>query len=492
MALLPACRRAAETPPPATLTLAVRADVTGFFPNPPIVNEGYTQDINWNILEGLSGFDGQYRLVPAVAERWQNPDERTYVFDLRPGLRFSDGSLVTAEDVVASLEAHVKRHWIFQDYLQSIESVHAEGERRVVIRTRYPYLILLFKLPWGMVLPRAALAKDPVPPIGTGPYRLDSWTPGRGFVLRRNAYFRGPAPAYETARFVVEPDADRRLAMLVEGRADVADHVPFDRLGALEADPRLRLYAGAGNRVLMLGMRIDRAPFSDPRVREALDLSLDRGELVDRVFAGRTEAASQPIPRGIAGFNPELAVTRVDRARARRLLAEAGFANGLELGLAGPDNRYVQDRQVLQEVARQLAEVGVKVRVEAMDKADYFPKLLARRVDFFLIGWACQGGEAGEALDPLFHSPLRPGLGGENFFFLADAEVDRRIDAANASTRQSDRIEQLQAALARLAQLRPVLPLVVQPEAVATSRRVTWQPPANYAFRLESLRPASK
>ena len=467
----------------------MRADVTGFFPNPPIVNEGYTQDINWNIFEGLSGFDGRYHLVPAVAERWHTPDPRTYVFEIREGQRFSDGTPVTAADVVASLEAHASRNWVFRDFLQAIESVRAEGDRRVVIRTRAPYLILLFKLPWGMILPRSALREHPVPVVGTGPYKLESWEPGKGFVLRRNAYYHGPAPAFEVARFVVEPDAEKRLAQLRSGRADVVDHVPLERLAGLEQDASVRVHTGPGNRVLALGLRMDVAPYSDPRVREALDLAIDRNELIVRALHGRGEAAGQIVPRSIAGYNPAVTVTQPDRARARRLLAEAGFRDGLTLTLDGPNNRYVNDRQILEEVGRQLGEVGVRVEVRARDKAEFFRRRYAGEFTFFMLGWACQTGEAGEALDPLFHS-VRPGLGSENMFGLADAEVDRLIDAANSSDTAVDRLTQLRGALARIAELRPILPLVVQPEAVAVSRSIHWEPPANYAFRLESLRPA--
>jgi peptide/nickel transport system substrate-binding protein len=486
--LLPACGPPREAAQPRTLRLAVRADVTGFFPNPPIVNEGYTQDINWNVFEGLSGFDGHYRLVPAVARRWRTPDPRTYVFELREGQRFSDGSPVTAADVAASLEAHLSRQWVFRDFLQAIESVRAEGELRVVVRTREPYLLLLFKLPWGMILPRAALSADPVPPIGTGPYRLESWEPGHGFVLRRNAHYRGPAPAFESARFLVEPEAERRLALLRQGHVDVVDHVPLERLAELERDPAVRVHAGAGNRVLVLGLRLDRAPFSDRRVREALDLALDRDELIARALHGRGLPASQIVPQSIAGYDPALAVRRPDRARARALLAEAGLPRGLALRLDGPDNRYVNDRQILEEVARQLEEVGVRVEVRARDKREYFRLRYEGAFTFFLIGWACQTGEAGEALDPLFHSP-RPGLGSENTFGLADAELDRLIDAANSSDNLADRLALIRRAMARIAELRPILPLVVQPEAVAVSRSIRWDPPPNYAFRLESLRP---
>lgn len=474
---------------PRQLTLGVRADVTGFFPNPPMANEGYTQDINWNVFEGLSGFDGRYHLVPAVAQGWQTPDPRTYVFDLRPGQRFSDGTPVTAADVVASLETHRSEGWVFRDFLQAIESVRAEGDRQVVIRTRAPYPLLLSKLPWGMILPRAALATRPVRAIGTGPYRLESWSPGKGFVLRRNDHYRGAAPPFEVARFVVEPDEGRRLALLRSGRAEVVDQVPLEELAALRRDPSLRVYAGPGNRVLYLALRVDRPPFSDPRVREAFDLAIDRRELIAAALHGQGLPASQIVPQSVAGYEPGLSVTRPDRARARALLAQAGHPRGLVVRLDGPNNRYTNDQEILAEIARQLALVGVRVEVAAQDKLRFFARRNAGELGFYLVGWACQSGEAGEALDSLFHSRAA-GLGNENFLGLADPELDRLIDAANASDTLAERLNHVRAAMARLAALRPILPLVVQPEAVAMSRRVSWAPPMNYAFRLESLSPA--
>lgn len=477
--------------PGRTLTLGVRADVTGFFPNPPVANEGYTQDINWNIFEGLSGFDGRYRLVPAVAERWQTPDPLTYVFELRKGERFSDGSPLSAADVVASLEAQRSRNWVFRDFLQPIESARADGELRVVVRTRAPSPLLLSKLPWGMVLPRAALDGSPVPAIGTGPYRLESWNPGQGFVLRRNSYYRGTPPPYELARFQVEPDARKRLELLRSGRVEVVDHVPLEALPALQNDPSVRVYTGPGNRVLFLAMRVDVPPFGDPRVREAFDLAIDRQELIARALQGHGLPASQVVPQSVAGYEPSLSVTRPDRARAKALLAEAGLHPGVVLRLDGTHNRYTNDRQILAELARQLELVGVRLEVHAQDKQVFFKRRLAGELNLHLLGWACQTGEAGEAFDSLFHS-RQPGVGSENQLGLADAELDGAIDAANSSDTLSERLTHVRAAILRLSALRPVLPLVVQPEAVAMSRAVRWDPPMNYAFRLESLHPADE
>src|SRR5262249_46565781 len=140
-----------------TLTLAVRADITGIFPNSPIQNESYTLDVNSNIFEGLVRLDRNLNAEPAVAERWENPDEKTFLFSLDKARRFSNGDPVRAADVAASLTAALQRPFVTRDTLQAIESVRAVGEDRVEIKTRFPYPVLLAHLPRGFILPAKAL-----------------------------------------------------------------------------------------------------------------------------------------------------------------------------------------------------------------------------------------------------------------------------------------------------------------------------------------------
>jgi peptide/nickel transport system substrate-binding protein len=491
-AALAACQAPA---PPAvsespTLRLAVRADVTGFYPNPPLINEGYSMDVNWNLYDGLVRFDSRFRLEPAVASRWENPDERTYVFDVRPGLRFSDGRPVTAEDVVASILAPRKRQWVTRDYLQAVESARVLAPGRVEIRTRFPYLILLSKLPWGHVMPAAELVKERPAVVGTGPYRLESWTPGREFVFERNPYFRGPAPAFARARFEVVSDPRERAERVLRGEADVADQLPLDQIERVQGSPDVEVCSGPGIRVLMLVLRVDRRPFSDPRVREALDAAIDREELNRRALFGRAVPATQLVPQSVVGFNPALRTGQGDAARAKALLAAAGYKGRLALRLDGPSNRYVRDVEILQELKRQLDAAGFDVTLNVLDKNAYFALQDAGRSDAGLLGWACATGEAGDALDSFLHSKQGDILGTDNTMGLADAELDRLIENANAAGSLEERTALLQQALAHIAELRPILPLVVQPEAVAISRKVRWTPPPNYALRVQDMQPA--
>ena len=480
-----------STPPRAdTVVLAVRGDVTGFFPNPPLSNEAYTFLVNASIFEGLTRRDPEHRIVPALALRWENPDERTYLFELREGLRFSDGRPVRARDVAASLLAPARLGWPTRNYLHSIETAEAQGERFLRIRTRAPDLVLLTKLPWGYVLPEDGLDTMPVPAVGTGPYRLKSWTPGREFVLARNPHYRGPAAGFAEARFVVEPDGRARVARVERGEADLADHVPFEILDQLRSREGLLAVERPGLTVMFLALRVDRAPFDDPRLREAVELALDRASLVAAALGGHGQVATQLVPAAVSGFDPSLRESGRDLRRARALLAEAGYADGLELRLDGTHNRYPRDRELLASVAAQLAEAGIRVRQNALDKSEFFTLVDAGRSAFHLFGFACEAGDAGDALDQLAYSPGGR-LGAINSAGLRDMELDRLIDTANRSATPFQRMQGLRRALGRLASLRAYVPLVVPNDAVLVSARVAWEPPLDLGLRPADMHPAA-
>jgi peptide/nickel transport system substrate-binding protein len=473
-----------------TVTLAVRADITGIFPNPPIQNESFSLDVNSNIFEGLVRLDRNLNPEPAIAERWENPDERTYLFSLRKGLRFSNGTPLLASDVAASLQAALERPYVTRDTLQAIESVKALGTDRVEIRTRSPYPVLLQHLARGFVLPASALSQNPVPPIGSGPYCLERHTPGKELVLVANPYFRGPMPVFHRVRFVVKPVAAARVQALESGEVQVADNLPLGDIERLGSRGGLEVIARPGLRVLFVAFAMRERPFSDPRVREAIDLALDRNELIRRALGGRAVRASQLVPPAVAGFNPFIALTQTDREKARRMLATAGYANGFSVRLDGTNDRYVNDAEILKEIARQLGEVGIRVEVNALPKSEFFPLLQSQKSSFYLLGWACETGDAGDALDAVMHTPTRGLLGSYNFQGLSDPELDRLIDESNRSPLAAIRSKLLADALARVATLRPILPIEIQTETVALSRSVRWDLPLTFAFRVYEIKPA--
>jgi len=490
LALLAGCSRDRPAPPVSrTVTLAVRADVTGFFPNPPIQAEGYTIDMNRNIFDTLLHFDRNLGLQPGLAERWETPDDLTYVFDLRPGLRFSDGRPLTARDVAASLNAVRERGWITRDLFQAVVNAEAQGERCVIIRTRYPYFALLPRLTWGFVLPAGEIDKPEVPHISSGPYRLVEWSPGRGFTMERNPYYWGPPPAFDRARFVVAPDDRARIDMVLRGEADIADAVPLDEIPRLRRSTSVTVVSRAGIRVILLCLRTDAPPFADHRVREAVDLAIDRVGLVRTVFGGQAQPASQLVPPQVFGYDPHIVATTPDRDRARRLLAEAGLTNRLRLRLDGPTNRYVRDREVLVELSRQLGEAGITVDLNPMEKTEFFTLIDRGASQMHLLGYACTSGDAGEILEALLHSPAEGHLGSYNSIGLSDPQMDRLIDESNRAPEAGIRAALLQRALARASELRVALPLYIQTESAVVSRRIRWEAPMNFSFYPADMRP---
>lgn len=488
--------------PPAakgSLTLAVRADVTGFFPNPPIQAEAYTIEMNRNVFDTLLRFDTEHRLQPSLAERWEMPDPTTCIFTLREGVRFSDGRPLTARDVAASLNAVRERAWVTRDLLAAVISVRADGPRKVIVRTRTPYFALLPRLAWGFVLPAEDIQALPLKPdgsnpakpfVGSGPYRLARWKPGEEIRLERNEYYWGPRPAFGAVCLKIVPDDRRRIGMVLEGGAGLADQVPPAELHRLENDPRVRVTSRTGLRTLFLCLAVDEGPFAGLKVRQAVDLALDRDELVRRVFQGRMQVAGQIVPPSVFGHNPALPPTRPDRRQAVRLLAEAGFPAGLRIRLDGPVNRYVNDREVLVEVSRQLSEIGIVAKVNALEKTAFFQLVDSGSSDLHLLGFACHSGDAGEILEALLHSPGAGHLGSYNSIGLADPELDRLIDGSNRALRVKERAELLQAAIARVSELHCLLPLVIQTDSVIVRRNIAWEPPLTMALRPWEMKPS--
>jgi peptide/nickel transport system substrate-binding protein len=240
---------------------------------------------------------------------------------------------------------------------------------------------------------------------------------------------------------------------------------------------------------MYLALRYGNAPFDDPRVREAVDLAIDREELLERALSGRGRVATQLVPATVAGFDPEIQAPRPDLARARQLLHEAGATGKEPIELHGSNNRYLNDAAVVEELARQLRRVGLEVAARATDKAAFFRLAGSGGTRLHLMGWSCETADAGDVLDALAHSRDPTGIGSDNDMDLRDSALDRLIDEANASTSDDQRVRRLKAALGRLNALRVYLPLYVQPESVLVSSRVAWEPPPNLALAPAQLRP---
>jgi peptide/nickel transport system substrate-binding protein len=479
--------REPPSPPERTLTFAIRADVRGIYPQ--IGHEFFSFTVNSNIFEGLTRLDRTLKAQPAVASSWESPDEDTWIFHLPKDARFSDGSPLVAKDVVASILFSGQR-LPAPDYFLSHESVEALADDLVRIRTRRADPLLLAALAQIFILPAKALAEAKVPPIGTGPYVVEHWTPGRELVLVRNPYRQGPHGAFSRVRYLVLPNEKDRVEALLRGKAQIAEQLSPLGEGLLQGQPAVRLVSRPGLRVLFLVLRMNEKPLSDPRVREALDLALDRDAILRGPLEGKGIRAEELVPPGVMGYDPDITLPLPDRKRARALLKEAGYPNGFSIRLDGTNDHYQGDARILEEVARQLATIGVTVEVNALPKEPFFALQESFGSRFYLFGWSSQTLQAGESLEPLAHTPNPDGLGSENTQFLSDPALDALIDEAHGAASLHAKALADQKALRRLAEIRAILPLVIPQETFGIGAGVVWEPPLDGALRAIDVSPA--
>ncbi len=448
--------------------------------DPSRAADAVTQSVLSNFYEGLVAFDADMRVVPALAVSWMTPDERVWVFRLRAGVRFHDGSPLRAEDVAFSLER--ARHdpaSRLKGQLASLQEARVLGERELQILTSRPDPLLLNRLAYVLIGPRARAERLAEHPVGTGPYRF---TGRQGDSIEAEAFggHWGGAQPIEQVRFVSVEDGAARVRELRAGRADVLRFVPPAEAAALARLPGLRLARRPGltSVYLWLDSRAEgaaaRRPLADRRVRRALTLAIDRTRLAE-ALEGTASAAGQLVARGVAGHDPQLAQPPFDPAAARRLLAQAGHPRGFETTLAFAQAAPAEAR-VAELVRQMLAEVGVRVRLEALDWPDLVTAWERARLPFFLAGWRFENGDAlGFYQDCLHSRDVARGLGSFNPGF-ADRALDALVEQ-NGSARSHDQRRRSYADLARrAAEELPLVPLYSQQDLYAVSRSVRWQP----------------
>ena len=425
--------------PPLPVRVAIHSAPQSL--DPHLQNEVLTAAVLANLYDGLTEFDGQSQVVPALAAEWKNPDERTWVFRLREGVRFHDGRALTAEDVVFSFDrAKSLPGSGLASYLVEVETVRAVGPATVEVRTRRPFAALLAKLTPIAIVPRGAPDRITLP-VGTGSYRLERER-GDGLDLVPAASgWRGEAGLAPLA-FVFEGNARRRLERLVAGEVDVAADLREDSVEALRSAACCREVAVPGSTVEYVRLSTIEAPFRDRRVRRAIDLAIDRPAYVASAHHGLGLPLGQLVVPGVFGFAPDLKATTRDLPEARRLLAEAGFPDGFDVVLEYRPGRRGR------LLAAQLAQAGVRVTPRETAWTELHPRLRRGEVGFYLGGVVAAPAQARDVLDGFVHTRDEArGYGVTNHSRYSNPEADARIEAAASTLEMIRRRELLQEAM---------------------------------------------
>lgn len=436
-----------------------------------------------HIYERLIYQDEHLDPKPGLAVSWKRLSKTQWEFRLREGVRFHDGSLFTAQDVIYSIER--VRDFLnppsggFRSYTQPIKSVTATDAMTVVVETKSDIPTLPLSLSSIFIMPHKANGfatteelNSGVEPVGTGPYKFQSWQSGEVLKLVSNDTYWGGKPTWSDVTFRIIESPAARVAALKTGDVDVADYIPARDVSGLEqGGVKIGSTSAARSNFLQFDVARDeppgvtdksgnpiKNPFRDKRVRQALTMATDRPFLAEKILLGYGTAAAQLFPAGLSGTSSALKAEAPDYHAAKALLTEAGYPDGFSVVLGGPTGRYPGDGESLQAIAQNWARVGVSVKPVVAP----FSVFATQRSDGVYPVW--YGGCSGEAvtlcLDSVIASPNKElGTGSLNYGKYQNKEFDEMLAKAKSLEDGPERSEALARATEFAMADYPMIPL---------------------------------
>jgi peptide/nickel transport system substrate-binding protein len=443
-----------------------------------------------HLFDTLVERDKNLHIVPALAAdlpRLVAPT--TWEVKLRPGVKFHNGEEFTAESVKWSLERVKASGMRASSNFRPIERVEVVDPSTVRVHTSKPWptftTIMTFRQA-SMYPPKAYAGKDSAyiskHPIGTGPYRFVRWSRDEEIVLEANErYWRG-APRIKTVVFKPIPDDAVRVAALQNGEVDVAVNIPPHLASIIANHPKLFLSTAPSIRTLQLMFYTHQydaqhklvGPYqgvtADKRVRQAITAAIDADEIIKSVLDGKAIRTATMLTPLHFGYDPKLRPVKRDLARTRKLLAEAGFPNGLDLTLNSPQGRYVRDKEVAEAVTGQLTKAEIRTTLQTFEFVSYLNTMVYvhKAGPVWLIGWGTPTVDAETVYGPLFRT-------GSNLGNYHNADLDGMVDEAQRTMDEKRRLEIYHRINRLWIDDAPAVPLYQQLDLYGASKRLLWR-----------------
>ena len=435
-AALPA-GQAAPASATGTLTVVQGADITT---TDPFQVQGI-RGMHTSMYDTLVVRDANFKIVPWLATSWENPDDNTWLFHLRPGVKFHNGETFNANTVKWSFERFVapETQNIYASMLAPVAQVDAVDDATVRITTRSPFPALLENLAYGVYMgPPDTMKQQGADffkhPVGTGPYKFVSWSPGEKLVVEAAGPHFGGDAKIKTVVWQPVTEGSTRIAQLRTGEADLITSVSPQQVADIDGQPGIKVTKLPSQSFLVLIMNSGRPPFNDQRVRQAMNFAIDKEAIIKTLLGGNGTVLPAPAGPAHEGYDASLGVIYpYNPDKAKQLLADAGLGNGFSITLDTPDGRYLQDKAIAEAVGGMLARVGVQVKVNPYEWGAFVKLLGDKTSDILLIQ---QGGSTTDSLLPTcFSSKIKglPWLGYNN------PEADALIDKARTTVNYDER-----------------------------------------------------
>jgi peptide/nickel transport system substrate-binding protein len=457
--------------------------------DPHSQNESMTNMMNGQVYERLVRRDKQLGIGPALATGWEQPNATTWRFKLRPNVKFHDGSTFNADDVVYSVKRGQEPTSQINNYATAVGEPVKIDDLTVEFRLKAPNPIFLQHLDTLWMMDKEWSEKNKATkPLdfknkeesftalnqnGTGPYVLVTRQPGIKTTYKRNpAWWDKHEGNVQEIVFTPIGNDATRLAALVSGELDfVLDPAPRD-VARLRNTAGVKIVDGPENRVVFIGMDQGRDellyssvkgknPFKDIRVRQALYHAVDIDTLKNKLMNGQSYPTGGLTPSPLGSYNDPAIEGRFpfDLAQARKLMADAGYADGFDVQIECPNNRYIQDEEICVALANMWAQLKVRVKVNAMPRATYFPKIEKYDLSMFMLGWGGAITDAETMLTPVLRNPGEKGVGAYNYGKFRNDRADALAAQSSVEADPKKREELVKAALKSYKDEFNILPL---------------------------------
>ncbi len=434
--------------------------------DPHAQNEGPTHTIRHQMYEPLIIRDVTGAFEPALATEWapSADDPNVWIFYLRKGVKFHDGADFNAEDVVFSFERAKQPNSDMKELIGSITEVRAVDDYTIEIVTDGPNPILPSNLTNLYMMDKGWTEANNTVNVqdfeggeityattnvnGTGPYTLTSREPDVKTVMTRNEDYWGRDQfPMEVSEIVYTPiqNAATRVAAMLSGEVNFLQDMPVQDLDRVNSAEGLTVKQAPQNRVIFFGMNqgaddleadnIDgKNPLADVRVRKAMSMAINRDAIRQVVMRGQSEPAGMIAPPFVNGWTAEMdGESSTDIEGAKALMAEAGYGDGFSIRLDCPNDRYINDEAICQAAVGMLGQIGVNVNLDAIPKAQHFPKITDGKTDFYMLGWGVPTYDSEYIFNFLVHG-RESDIGTWNGTGFDDDATDAKIKSLASNT----------------------------------------------------------
>jgi peptide/nickel transport system substrate-binding protein len=458
-----------------------------------------TETIIRNMYDGVLTRNAKMEVVPELAESYRQIDATTYEFRLRRGVKFHDGQLMTADDIKFTFDRLIKDGAMGgqtsprKSLLGPLKDVVVVDPFTVRFVLSEPWPILAAMLPVQEVVSKKFVEANGSDALatrvnGTGPFRLAEWRKGDAVIMERfNDYYGGAAAIPPVGKacvdrvvFKVIPENASRVAALLSGDVDIINELPAHNVKQVESNPNTRVMSVRGTRSFFIGMNMQAGPLKDVRVRQALAHSIDKKLIIERILGGHATAINGILSPDAFAFDAKLPDYRYDPERAKKLLAEAGFKDGLELTL-DTEGAFKETAEAIAAVAR---KGGFRIRVIVSEgsqlQSKWRKKDEPKPGEMFFTSWGNGSLDPYDIFDP---THMTGGRGNSSFY--SNPALDKLLTAAATELDSGKRVGLYKQAQQIIAKELPYVYLWVPADLYGVSKRLTgWQPSADSRINL--------